>query len=146
MQLTGRRNYVKAGKLLGVDFVTNPALLLAPQYSITILVTGMREGWFTGRKLSHYITLQRSRFVEARKVVNGDDRANDFAVAAKRYNAMLKADGYGVEEFKPPIPDLPIDDDKPPVEPFAPEKQQTPAPALVVGLWRAIKLFLEGLF
>lgn len=98
VQLTWKANYEKASKALGVDFVANPQLLLESKYAAPILVTGMREGWFTGKKLSDYITLQKSDFVGARRIVNGTDRASEIATIAREYDAALKAEGYGVDQ------------------------------------------------
>ena len=98
VQITWRENYVKAGKALGVDFVKNPALLLKPDYAAPILIVGMVEGWFTGKKLSDYITLQKSDFRNARRIVNGTDRADLIAGYAKDYDKALLAEGYGVEQ------------------------------------------------
>lgn len=103
VQLTWRRNYEKASMELGVDFVSNPRLLLEPKHAAKILVIGMVEGWFTGRKLSDYITLDRSDFIGARKIVNGTDKAAQIAKLAKTYDALLRGEGYGEEA--PPWPD-----------------------------------------
>lgn len=102
VQLTWKANYEKASKKLGVDFVANPRLLLEPKHAVRILVTGMREGWFTGKKLSHYITLGRSDFVGARRIVNGTDKAAQIAALARDYDAALKAAGYGEQPFSGP--------------------------------------------
>lgn len=99
VQLTWKSNYEKAGKKLGVDFVSAPKKLLEAKYAAPILVIGMRDGWFTGKKLSDYITLQKSNFVGARRIVNGVDRAALIAGYAEKYDALLKAAGYG--ESKP---------------------------------------------
>jgi len=95
VQLTWRENYDKASRKLGVDFVTNPKLLLKQEYAAKILVIGMLEGWFTNRKLSDYITLYRSDFRGARRIVNGTDKAALIAGYADQYDALLKAEGYG---------------------------------------------------
>lgn len=95
VQLTWKANYEKASRKLGVDFVTNPKLLLKAEYAAKILVVGMLEGWFTGRKLADYVTLYKSDFVNARRIINGMDRAADIAELAKQYDALLKAEGYG---------------------------------------------------
>lgn len=95
VQLTWKANYEKASRKLGVDFVTNPTLLLKPEYAAKILVIGSRDGWFTGKKLSDYITLQKSDFKGARRIINGTDRASDIAKYAVQYDALLKAEGYG---------------------------------------------------
>lgn len=97
VQLTWRENYEKAGKKLGADFVSNPKLLLEPRYAAPILVAGMKEGWFTGKRLDQYITLSRSDFQGARRIVNGTDKAAEIAALARGYDAALKAEGYGVD-------------------------------------------------
>lgn len=94
VQLTWLANYQKASKKLGVDFVKNPRLLLKAEYAAPILVIGSRDGWFTGKKLSDYITISRSDFTGARKIINGTDKAALIAGHAKEYDALLKADGY----------------------------------------------------
>lgn len=101
VQLTWDYNYKKAGEKLGVDFLKNPKLLLEPKYAAPILVIGMQEGWFTGKKLSDYITLQRSDFKNARRIVNGMDKADLIAGYAEKYNKVLLAAGYGVDTTPP---------------------------------------------
>jgi hypothetical protein len=94
VQLTWRKNYEFVSKKLGVDFVANPRLLLDSKYAVVILVSGMKEGWFTGRKLSDYITLTKSDFVNARRIINSLDKAQLIAGYAKEYDNLLKASGY----------------------------------------------------
>lgn len=97
VQLTWRENYEKAGRKLGVDFVANPKLLLESRYAAPILVIGMKEGWFTGKRLDQYITLSKSDFTGARRIVNGTDKAAEIAKLARDYDAALLAEGYGVD-------------------------------------------------
>lgn len=132
VQLTWKSNYENASKKLGVDFVANPRLLLEPKHAVRILVTGMREGWFTGRKLADYITLTKSDFVGARRIINGTDKAAAIAEIAKDYDAALKADGYGEASkqatsgfnTKPAKPAETVE-----TAPAAPKPQPTPQPA-----------------
>ncbi|WP_247997259.1 hypothetical protein [Brucella tritici] len=98
VQITWRSNYERASKELGVDFVKKPELLLKPEYAAPIIIAGMVEGWFTSKKLSDYITLQRSDFKSARKIVNGTDKAELIAGYAKDYDKALLTEGYGVEQ------------------------------------------------
>jgi predicted chitinase len=107
VQITWAENYRKASGYLGVDFLANPKLLLKPEYAAPILVVGMAKGWFTDRKLADYITLYKSDFRQARKIVNGMDKADQIAGYAKLYDDLLKADGYG---------EFPLPDPKPPVK------------------------------
>ncbi len=98
VQITWLANYEKASQKLGVDFVKEPRLLLKPEYAVPILIIGMEEGWFTGKKLSDYITIKSSDFRSARRIINGTDRAALIADYAKEYDKLLKAEGFGVEK------------------------------------------------
>ena len=95
VQLTWKYNYEKASKKLGVDFVSAPKKLLEPEYAAEILVIGSRDGWFTGKKLSDYMTLQASNFTGARRIINGTDKAALIAGYAAEYDKQLKAEDYG---------------------------------------------------
>lgn len=99
VQLTWDYNYKKASQKLGVDFMKNPEGVMDPKNSAEILVVGSMEGWFTGKKIPDYITLQRSDYVNARRVINGTDRASEIAKLAQVYEADLKKIGYGVTVF-----------------------------------------------
>ena len=98
VQLTHRDNYERAGDKLNVTLVDDPDMALDPGIAAQILVKGMQEGWFTGKKLSDYITLQKSDFISARRIVNGTDRAAIIANYAKAYDKALVKIGYGVDE------------------------------------------------
>ena len=75
VQLTWIHNYQKAGVSIHQDLVSNPELALVPSISVEIVMKGMVLGWFTGRKLSDYITESKADFVNARRIINGMDRA-----------------------------------------------------------------------
>jgi hypothetical protein len=94
IQITFERNYKFAEDQLGVPLTKRPELALDDGIAIEIAVTGMREGWFTGKKLSDYVTLEKSSFVQARRIVNGMDKARSIADLAKLYDAALKAEHY----------------------------------------------------
>jgi len=132
-QLTWKDNYQRASKELGVDFIRNPELLLLPKHAAPILVVGMKEGWFTTKKLSDYVTLKRSDFRGARRIINGMDRADLIAGYAKQYDALLKAEGYGEAAppaAKPAIPSKPgvvhVEDNPPAVKPGPAPAQPEP--------------------
>ena len=86
VQLTHRENYVKAGKKLGIDLVSDPSKAMIPEVSALILVRGMQEGWFTGMKLA-----DAADFREARRVVNGTDCASQIAMYADAFLSALDA-------------------------------------------------------
>lgn len=106
-QLTWDYNYRKAGKFLDVDFISQPKLLVEPKYAVPILIEGMKDGWFTGKKLSDYITLKKSDFRNARRIVNGMDKADLIAGYAVEYDKQLLAMGYGVDHvIQTPVNDV----------------------------------------
>jgi len=116
VQLTWERNYVRAGKELHMDLTTNPAVAMEPTTAAEILVAGCKEGWFTGKKLRDYITLQQSDYKGARRIVNGTDKAAAIAGIAKDYDAALLAEGYGVTDDEPVTPPVIDKPDTPPKE------------------------------
>jgi len=69
VQLSLRLNYEKMSRFLGVDLVSNPDLALQPWYAAQIMVYGMMEGVFTGKKLSDYITPAKADYYNARRTV-----------------------------------------------------------------------------
>lgn len=91
VQITGRNNYSKFGKWLGVDFLIEPnnKQLALLKYSIPTLVCGMTGAHgspnFTGVTLGSYVNGTKQDFNGARKVVNGSDRANLIAGYAQTY-------------------------------------------------------------
>lgn len=95
VQITWEENYIKAGKELDLDLTTDPDRVMEPDISADIAVLGSRDGWFTGKKLSDYITLQKSDFVNARRIINAMDKADLIAGYAKDYDQQLKKLGYG---------------------------------------------------
>lgn len=93
-QITGRANYLKASTALGVDLVASPARALEPGIAAEIMIHGMGDGWFTGRRLSDYLpttgeaTLEQ--LTQSRRVVNGLDRAGDIAGFAVNFAHALE--------------------------------------------------------
>lgn len=111
VQLTWQGNYVRAGQELDVDLITDPDEALNPEIAARILVCGSMEGWFTGKCVPDYITLRKSDYIGARRVINGTDKAAEIAAIAKDYDAALLASGYGVtaplDHVAPPAPETP---------------------------------------
>lgn len=127
VQITGRRNYGFAGGELGVDLIGQPDRALEPEIAAKILYRGMAEGWFTGKGMSRYIgpnTAARLDYAGARRVVNGQDRADDIAGYAVTFEAALRKAGKGVAPSVEPAP---------PVQPPAPQPPPKPAHRLPIG-------------
>ena len=97
VQLTGKANYRKAGIRLCLDLVGEPDLALKPEIAARILVWGMAEGWFSGRRLSAFLPASGratfEMFRRARRIVNGTDRDAEIAVLALQFQAALAAGG-----------------------------------------------------
>ena len=86
VQLTWLTNYVFMKNRLGVDFVNKPELALNPKHASDIMITGMLEGSFTGKSLQKYITYGLYfEFVNARRIINGTDKATLIAQYAVRF-------------------------------------------------------------
>lgn len=66
-------------------------LALDSRASAIITVGGMRDGDFTGMKLSDYIKPGSVDYVNARRIVNGTDCAEQIAGYAEKYEKALKA-------------------------------------------------------
>jgi hypothetical protein len=90
VQLTWLRNYQKAAQKLGVDLVKNPSLALRNDIAFKILTFGMHEGWFTGKKLSDFINAKTKDYKNARKIINGLDKASTLAAYAQEFENMLR--------------------------------------------------------
>lgn len=92
VQLTWKYNYEKMGRKLGVDLVNNPQLALDPDIAARIAFDGMVAGDFTGVKLAKVFDKNRSDWYQARRIINGLDRANDVATYGRKcYAAILAA-------------------------------------------------------
>lgn len=100
VQLTWKRNYQKMAEITGVPLVAQPQLALDPDISVEILISGMMGGVFTGRKLADFIGHDGADYVNARRIVNGTDRAGLIAGYAAEFEAALRA-----AALAPPVPD-----------------------------------------
>lgn len=91
VQLTWQINFENASKKIGVDFLNNPDLVMDKNHAIKIMLTGMKEGWFTGRKLSDYINQSKKDYVNARRIINGTDKAQAIADIAVIFERALRS-------------------------------------------------------
>lgn len=89
VQLTWKNNYEKYSRLLGIDLVNNPDLAMEPATALFVLVHGFRTGTFTGRKITDYITMSHTDFINARRCINGSDHAGDIARLAEKFLRSL---------------------------------------------------------
>jgi hypothetical protein len=102
VQLTWVYNYEKAQSELKEPLVMRPEMALRPDIAAAIMIHGMREGWFTGRKLADYIGKQTD-YVGARKIINGTDKDRQIAAYAEGFDqAITPAKAPPAEKPKPP--------------------------------------------
>lgn len=95
VQLTGRRNFAEAAEHIGVDLVANPELALKAEIASKIMLWGMEGGIFTGKKLADYLPLSGragfDAYTAARRIINGQDAAQEIAKEAQQFEAALLA-------------------------------------------------------
>lgn len=96
VQITGRANYARLTAQLGLgpdaDLENDPEQALRPAIAYAIMSLGMRKGLFTGKKLSDYISKTGGAdYKEARRIINGVDRAALIAGYATTLEAVLRA-------------------------------------------------------
>lgn len=88
-QVTGRTNYKRWSDKLGIDLVANPEQAGQPEIAAKIMVRAMKEGSFTGVGLDKYISGSKRDFRNARRIINGLDRADQIANIAQRYYSAI---------------------------------------------------------
>jgi len=89
VQLTHKYNYEKFSDIMNIDLVEKPELALEFDNSLFILVYGMIHGVFTGKKLDDYFNQGGSNFIEARRIINGSDKAKKIAFMAQNIRVEL---------------------------------------------------------
>ena len=89
VQLTGRTNYFNMGNYLKLDLINNPDLLLDNKVSARVLVHGILKGSFTGVGINRYVTNLKTDYVNARRIINGVDKANEIASIATQFEKAI---------------------------------------------------------
>lgn len=96
VQLTWYENYETMGRLLGIDLLNNPELALHPNIAAQIMFEGMTKGNshfgdFTGKSLENYFNNTKEDWVNARRIINGTDKAEMIAGYGKKFFTALKS-------------------------------------------------------
>ena len=89
VQLTWARNYKSMGKALNLPLFLHPDLALRYDVAYKIMSYGMIHGTFTGVSLSRYINEGKTDYLNARKIINGTDKADLIAGYATAIEQML---------------------------------------------------------
>lgn len=90
VQLTGRRNYELFSFRTKEDLVNYPDKAMQPRIAAYILFEGMIDGLYTSKKLYDYINPINKDYINARRVVNGIDKARKIAKYAEKFELILK--------------------------------------------------------
>ncbi len=99
VQLTHRPNYETMDKALdlGGTLAADYDRALEPDIAVRVLVIGMERGLFTGKSLGSYIEPgpgTHEEFVDARRIINGTDRAEMIADYADLFRQALIDGGW----------------------------------------------------
>jgi len=89
VQLTWERNYKTMSDLLKVDLVHHPELALKLDNATNIMFIGMVKGLFTGKSLGNYFKGKTEDWVNARRIINGLDKARAIAVYGQHFYSAL---------------------------------------------------------
>jgi len=136
-QLTGRLNYLRASKATGVDLVADPDRAAELRLSVAVMFDAMLNGWFTGKKLSDYLGGGIPDFVNARRTINGTDRARDIADYAQLFLLALEATYKPGRPAPAPVPSptpIPAPVPRPQPDEAGPEPREDAEPKGLLGL------------
>ncbi len=90
VQLTHKRNYEAMSELTGIDLVADPDRAMDMGPAVSILVEGMVMGSFSRHKLADHLNETSDDWVNARRIVNGTDRAEKLAGYGKSFLAAIR--------------------------------------------------------
>ena len=99
VQLTWRLNYANMGQKLGLAnaLVLHPDHALEPATAYAVMSYGMRHGSFTGVGLHRYIFDNTADYFNARRIINGTDRAATIQAYAQNLERIIRASLAGGE-------------------------------------------------
>ena len=94
VQITGRGNYKRLSDALKLpdaeNLVDHPDNALIPAVAYRIMSFGMINGLFTRKKLGDYITKDACDYKNARRIINGVDRAELIKSYAETFEGILR--------------------------------------------------------
>lgn len=90
VQTTWLANYEKVKHFTGIDVVANPDLIANLDVSATVAIEFMNKGYYTGKKLSDYFNDNKEFWIDARRIINGQDKANLIASYGHEFFSALK--------------------------------------------------------
>ena len=90
VQLTWKYNYQAMSAVVNEDLVNQPNKAMIPDIATKIIFYGMRHGTFTGRNLNRYINEKKCDYRNARRIINGTDKASLIAGYARKFEACIR--------------------------------------------------------
>ena len=136
VQLTWAANYKKQGDKYGLPLVANPDMVMDPKVAAKILIHGSVVGDFTTKKLSDYFNDKVNDPINARRIINGTDKASTISGYHTKYLKTLTASVVS-KQPSPLPPHQPTPETSPvtfPVDPRAiPEPQVGTGTKTAVG-------------
>ncbi|MDM9647971.1 hypothetical protein [Rhizobium sp. S163] len=90
VQLTHKRNYEAMSVLTGIDLVAEPDRAMEMGPAVSILIEGMVQGSFSNHKLADHLNATNDDWINARRIVNGTDRAEKLAGYGKTFLAAIR--------------------------------------------------------
>lgn len=94
VQTTWKANYEKVAAFSGIDVVNNPDLIGQMPLAAKVAIKFMEKGWYTGKKLSDYINNSKVDFRNARRIINGMDKAEKIAADASLFLKAIGGRGW----------------------------------------------------
>lgn len=135
-QFTGRRNTEKASRDVGMDLVSNPALLDSIEVNAKLMVQWLKNGRATGKRLAEFVSGNKRNYLGARSVWGGVDAHKYFGFAKSFEKALTEAD-YAPAK---PATAKPL---QPPKADPAPDPQEQPQ-GVLAALISAFLSFIGG--
>mgnify|MGYP000981238786 CR=1 FL=1 len=94
VQLTWDYNYINMGKIIGEDLYNYPELMLLDNISKSVMFEGMYigksyKGTFTSKSLEDYFTTKKEDPINARRIINGTDKAQLIAGYYWKFKSSL---------------------------------------------------------
>ncbi|MBN9235999.1 hypothetical protein QV13_12825 [Mesorhizobium hungaricum] len=139
VQVTWETNHRKFG-------ATTPGQMMTWPIALRAIFDGMTKGMFTGKKLDDYISGDYVDYLNARRIVNGMDKAAQIAGYARAFEKALSDAGY-YGALRPAAPAEAVSPDPaPPKPPTPPTASVTiPQPGSKPGFFASLlNLFRKG--
>ncbi len=91
VQTTWKENYEKVKKFTGIDVVKNPDLIADLKTSAKVAIEFMNKGYYTRKKLAHFFNDKVDDPENARRIINGKDKAELIQSYYKEFYKALNA-------------------------------------------------------